>query len=44
MLDSTTMALKYLRDCGLAQNDEEVRGEENQRVVPQRRPTAPYPC
>jgi hypothetical protein len=38
MVDSMTQALRYLRDAGLAQNDEEVRDEENDRVRHQSRP------
>jgi phage terminase large subunit-like protein len=38
MVDSMTMALKYLRDVGIVQNVEEVLAEENERVVPRSRP------
>jgi hypothetical protein len=44
MVDSMTMALKYLRDVGIVQNVEEVLAEENERVVPRSRPKALYPC
>jgi predicted phage terminase large subunit-like protein len=33
LVDSMTQGLRYLRDCGLAQNDEEVSAEENERVT-----------
>lgn len=33
LVDSMTQALKYLRDVGMAQNDEEVRAEENQAIA-----------
>jgi hypothetical protein len=39
-----TQALKYLRDVGLAQTDEETRDEENERVTHRPRPKALYPC
>jgi predicted phage terminase large subunit-like protein len=44
LVDSMTQALKYLRDVGLAQNDDEARAEENERVMHRSRPKAPYPC
>jgi predicted phage terminase large subunit-like protein len=33
LVDSMTQGLRYLRDVGMAQNDEEVRSEENDRVT-----------
>jgi predicted phage terminase large subunit-like protein len=45
LVDSMTMALRYLRDVGMAQNDEEVRDEENDRVTHRPRPRKSlYPC
>lgn len=47
LVDSMTQALRYVRDCGLAQGDDEVRAKENERVTFQARrlrSKAPYPC
>jgi hypothetical protein len=44
MVDSMTQVLRYLRDCGLAQNDDEVRAEDNERVMHRPRRKALYPC
>jgi hypothetical protein len=38
LVDSMTQALKYPRDVGLAQTDEEVVAEENDRVTHRPRP------
>jgi phage terminase large subunit-like protein len=44
LVDSMTQALRYLRDCGMAFNDEEVVAEENERVTHRPRPRkALYP-
>jgi hypothetical protein len=44
LVDSMTQAPKYLRDDGMAQNDEEVVTEENERVMHRPRPRkALYP-
>jgi predicted phage terminase large subunit-like protein len=45
LVDSMTMALRYLRDNGMAQNDEEARAEEDERVTHRPRPRKSlYPC
>jgi predicted phage terminase large subunit-like protein len=42
--DSATLALKYLRDCGLAQTDEEAAQVQNDKVVHRGRRAGPlYP-
>jgi hypothetical protein len=47
LVDSMTQGLRYLRDVGMAQNDEEVVAEENERVTHSARRfrrSALYPC
>jgi phage terminase large subunit-like protein len=44
LVDSMSMALRYLRDVGMAQTDEEVRDEENERVTNRLRLKSLYPC
>jgi predicted phage terminase large subunit-like protein len=44
LTDSTTQAIKHLRDVGLAQLDDEMRAEEAERVTHRPRPKALYPC
>jgi phage terminase large subunit-like protein len=45
LTDSATQALKYLRDVGLANTDEEERQAEIETVMRYRRPLPPpYPC
>ena len=39
MMTSSTQALKYLREVGMAQNDEDVVAEENERVTHRPRPS-----
>lgn len=43
MVDSMTIALKYLRDVRVAQNDDEVKAKKNERAVPRRRLKSLYP-
>ena len=43
--DSCTLALKYLRDCGLAQTDQEAAQVQNDKIVHRgRRAGRLYPC
>jgi predicted phage terminase large subunit-like protein len=47
LVDSMTQALRYLRDVGMAQNDEETATEDNERVTHSARRfkrSALYPC
>jgi phage terminase large subunit-like protein len=44
LTDSSSMALKYLRDVGLAESDEEVSASETENVRPRPRLRALYPC
>jgi hypothetical protein len=45
LTDSTTQAIKYIRDNGLLQTDEETRYEELQGAMHRPpRPKALYPC
>jgi predicted phage terminase large subunit-like protein len=47
LVDSMTMALRFLRDVGMARNDEEARAEEAERVTHDARRyrrKAIYPC
>jgi hypothetical protein len=37
-IDSMTQGLKYLHDVGMAQNDDEVRAEENEQATHRPRP------
>ncbi len=43
LTDSSTMALKWLRDSGLAPTDEEVLYEEQQRITHRSKPKILYP-
>jgi predicted phage terminase large subunit-like protein len=44
LVDSMTQGLKYLRDTGMAQDDEEVVAEENERAMHRSRRLPPlYP-
>lgn len=43
LVDSTTQALKYLRDVGMAQTDLEVGHAERERVTHRSKPKALYP-
>lgn len=44
LTDSMTQAIKYLRDNGLAQTDEEVHAEDNERVRHKPQLKNLYPC
>jgi predicted phage terminase large subunit-like protein len=44
LTDSASQGLKYLRDVGMAQTDEEVREAEIGTVMHRPRPRALYPC
>jgi phage terminase large subunit-like protein len=44
LTDSSTMALKYLRDVGMAQSDEEEHHADIGTVMHRSRPRALYPC
>jgi hypothetical protein len=47
LVDSMTMSLRYLRDVGMAKNDEEARAEEEEAVTHNARRykrTSLYPC
>jgi predicted phage terminase large subunit-like protein len=44
LTDSSTQALKYLRDVGLAQSDKEAHEEEIGTVMHRPRPPRLYPC
>ena len=44
LVDSTTQALKYLRDVGAVQFDDEVAAEEADRVRLRPRLQSLYPC
>ena len=43
LTDSSTQAIKHLRDCGLAQTDEETRAVDAVRVMHRPQPKALYP-
>jgi hypothetical protein len=44
LTDSATQALKYLRDVGLAQSDEEEHQSEVRSVMHRSSPKSLYPC
>jgi len=44
LVDSTTQALKYLRESGAVRFDAEVAEEETERTRPRPRAAALYPC
>jgi uncharacterized cupin superfamily protein len=44
LTDSSTQALKYLRDVGMAQTDEEAHDAEIGTVMHRPRPRRLYPC
>ena len=43
LTDSATQALKYLRDIGFAQTDDEARERENRSMMHRLRPKSLYP-